>query len=554
MSNTRRLIMSRPVKLELMDVDNFIRQHNILPVTSVFIRDSSSNEFHPDGLFSERIFGQIGSPSRLISYGYIPLNTRVFHPLIFAHIRRLKSAYMDVISGKSYAKYDNDTKELIPCDSDDPQGGTGYKFFIDNFPRIKFKKNDSLSRNDKIDLIEKYRNSCTMTNCIVMPAGLRDIQQDGGRVDSDSINKLYTALLNYSNAMPITGGDDSMFDSVRYAIQKKINEVYEMIFEMLEGKQGFFQKKFGARSLALGTRNVISPSDMLGEDPTDGKYMKCDELKIPLFQSSKMYQPLVVYQLKQLFFSQVFQQFTDQAPLIDPKTYDMRYQAITEDEKNKYTTSEGIEKVISLFRDKEFRCTPVTVDNEKGVKYYMFLVYDDGKNIFIGRSVTTIMESVQMAGVLYDKKHVRPLTYVEMLYIATYVATKDKHGLVTRYPAMEIGSTVPFKMHIASTNPGRTVTLYMSNNERELPEYPVITGQFVDSVVLHPTLMKGLGADFDGDVVSINSVLTEEANKEIAAHLETPIRYVSPSGKLYAGSTDIVSLVIYNLSRTYEGE
>ena len=53
--------MALPVNISLMNVDAFIDQHQCKQVTSLFIRESSSDEFHHDGLFSEDIFGQIGS-------------------------------------------------------------------------------------------------------------------------------------------------------------------------------------------------------------------------------------------------------------------------------------------------------------------------------------------------------------------------------------------------------------------------------------------------------------------------------------------------------------
>jgi hypothetical protein len=100
-----------------------------------------------------------------------------------------------------------------------------------------------------------------------------------------------------------------------------------------------------------------------------------DEVKIPLFEASKMYQPLVIYNLKQLFFSDVFSQFSDKVSVIDPKNNALVYQPITEDEKNKFITSEGIEKIISLFRDREFRFKPVTVMSEEEKPFWLMLVY-----------------------------------------------------------------------------------------------------------------------------------------------------------------------------------
>jgi hypothetical protein len=384
-----------------------------------------------------------------------------------------------------------------------------------------------------------------------MPAGLRDMNIEDGKPASDSINKLYASLINYTQAMPYTGSDDDIFDGVRFAIQKKVNEIYTFIFDMIEGKFGFFQRRYGSRNLALGTRNVISPADMSGARPDDPKFMKCDEIKLPLFEAAKMYQPLVIYQLKQNFINDVFSMFADKVSLIDPKNYNLVYQPISEEEKNKFLTSEGLEKILSLFRDKEFRFNYVTIKNENEEEFYFYMVYDDDTNIWITRSVAELVNHFKEHHKPFDSSKLRPITYVEMIYIAVFMATLGKCATVTRYPAMEFGSDVPCKAHIISTNPARTVYLQSLDGVDivRLPEYPIINASFIDSAVLHPSILKGLGADFDGDTVSVNGVLSKEANEEIYRHLDSVERFVHSNGSLFAKHTDLVALTVFNLSR-----
>lgn len=543
--------MSLPINIELMNVDRFIEQKQCKRVSTMFIKSPSSDEFHSEGLFSEDIFGQIGSTDRLVTFGYIKLNTTIFHPVIYGHLIRLKALYGEIISGKSYAIFDKSVGDFVSAGSEDAGAGTGFKFFIDHFPRIVFKKNASITQNDKVDVINKYRSSCTIENCLVMPAGLRDMNIEDGKPASDSINKLYASLINYTQAMPYTGSDDDIFDGVRFAIQKKVNEIYTFIFDMIEGKFGFFQRRYGSRNLALGTRNVISPADMSGARPNDPKFMKCDEVKLPLFEAAKMYQPLVIYQLKQLFINDVFSLFADKVSLIDPKTYDLIYQPISEEEKNKFLTSEGLEKILSLFRDKEFRFNYVTVLNENEEPFYLYMIYDDGINIWMTRSVAELVNHFKEHHIPFDSGKLRPLTYVEMIYMAVCTATLGKCATVTRYPAMEFGSDVPCKAHIISTNPARTVELQALDGVDvvRFPEYPIMNASFIDSTVLHPSILKGLNADFDGDTVSVNGVLSKEANEEIYRHLDSVERFVHSNGSLFAKHTDLVALTVFNLSR-----
>ena len=545
--------MALPVNISLMNVDAFIDQHQCKQVTSLFIRESSSDEFHHDGLFSEDIFGQIGSSERLITFGYIDLRTTIIQPLIYGYLIRIKGLYGEIMASKTYAVFDKKEMDFKVAGADEPGAGTGYKFFIDRFNDIKLKKTESASQNDKVAVIEKYRKSCLIDKFLVLPAGLRDMKVDEGKPASDSINKLYSSLMNYCQAMPMNtqAANSDVFDSVRFSIQKKANEIYEFLFDMMEGKFGYFQRKYSSRNLALGTRNVITPADMSGSSPDDPAYLKCDEVKVPVFQAAKMFQPLVVHWIKYQT-TKIISQFADQVTLINPDTFKLEYQSITEDEKNLFTTSEGIEKLISLFRDKEFRFNPVYVKTENDKKFYMSLIYDDGDEVYSLRDVEAFRQSYSGTK-MFNPAKLRPMTYAELIYMSVYLATVDKFAYVTRYPAIEIGSTVPCKVHIGTTSPSRKVKLINTAFEETinitLPEYPVIGASFVDSTILHPSILKGLNADFDGDTVSVNGIISVEANEEVRKHLLSKERFIHANGELFASKTDLANLTIFNLSR-----
>lgn len=513
-----------PINIWLMNVDEQIKKGQWKRVSTVLIRESSSREFHHEGLFSEDIFGQIGSPERLIKFGYIELNTEILHPIIYKNIIKLKQFYGDIIASKSYAKWNDQTKEFERCNMDDDDADTGYLFFMKHAKDLKFKKNDSITHNEKIDVYTANINNISIKRCPVLPAGLRDMHVDDGKPASDSINTIYRSLLNYTNAIPMRNGNNPVYNGIRFAIQKKINEIYEYLFDMCEGKFGMFQRRYGSRALALGTRNVISTTPMNSLTPTDPKFFKIDELKIPLFQCANMFMPLVVYNIKQLFFNDVFNMSSDQVPVIAPENYQLRYQAITEEEKTKFLSSEGIRNLIKLFRDEEFRKTPVTVYNEDDEPYYLYLVYDDNDSIFLGRSITELQDMVRNKGIFFRKDKVRPLTYVELLYIAVQAATDEKHALVCRYPAIEMSSNVPAKVHVFTTNPGRTVRLYSypkTEVYRELAEYPNLNKVIPDSMIPHPSLLAGLGADHDGDSVTYSTTITYRYKPEFLSWIKT---------------------------------
>ena len=544
--------LNNPANIKIMDYNKKIRDQQLKEVTSTFVRAPSSTSFHPNGLFSEEIFGEIASPNRLTTFGYIDLKCKVFHPGIFRNLLTLKAVYADIISGKAYAKFNKEIGDFEIVDMNEDGANTGYSFFLEYFDKIEFNTSPSLYRKDKLAIMEKYKDLLFVDKWLVIPAGIRDIREEDGIRKTDDINSLYSSLINYAKALPPGGNPSALFDGVRYSIQKKLVDIDEYITNILSGKTGFLQGKYGRRNLALGTRNVISPAKMAATSTDSVQFIKANETMIPLFQAAKGFQPLVVFQLKNLFFNRVLSPASDQISLIDTKTYALDYHPISEEEKDKFMSSDGLKAMINLYRDTEFRSLPVTARDEDGKPYYMFLVYDDGDVVYHYRNTSEFQEWYEKNGHKFHPDQQRPLTYIEMLYVATYAATIDKHVTITRYPVLEVGSTYPSKVHLASTDKSRVVICKQpfAEVDIQLPHYPIVGRRSIDSTQLHPSRLKGLGADFDGDTVSVNSILSKEANEECAEYLNTIRNTIGANGRLaYGWSTDLVTLTFFNLSK-----
>ena len=65
-----------PFNFWIMDVNNYIFLNGLKEVKTQLIYEPSTSNFHPEGLYSEEIFGQIGSPQRVATLGYIDLHTK----------------------------------------------------------------------------------------------------------------------------------------------------------------------------------------------------------------------------------------------------------------------------------------------------------------------------------------------------------------------------------------------------------------------------------------------------------------------------------------------
>lgn len=495
-----------PFNISLLDVKKFIKDFNVQEVKSAFIRESSSNQFHPEGLFSEEIFGQIASEQRSRTSGYISLNCRVFHPIIFQNLLSIKKFYGEIMAGTSYAVWDTDTADFIRASSDEEGADTGYTFFLKHIDEINFKKNNSFRRNDKIEVVEKYKDLRLVDKMIVIPAGIRDLRDDAGKMEKDSINSLYSSLMSNTRAMTQGADTNPLFDSVHYIIQKKVVEIYDYLSAMVRGKGGFFEGKYQHRNIARATRNVVTATNMDAISPDSPQYHKVDETKVPLYQASKGAANALVYWYKTLFYDQVIGMSSDNVPLIDRDTYNLEYVPIDSKDRDKLLTAEGIEKTIDKFRDPYNRFKPVVAKVTTGGKtklYYMFMIYDLNDKIFIVRNVHEFKTQWEAAGNTYEPRKMRPITNAEMLYIAAFSALQGTGGTVTRYPVLDNQGIYVSKTHLMSTVPARVVKLCSGVTESEddivLPEYPILGKKFVDALMLHPTRLASLGADFDGN-------------------------------------------------------
>ena len=82
-----------------------------------------------------------------------------------------------------------------------------------------------------------------------------------------------------------------------------------------------------------------------------------------------------------------------------------------------------------------------------------------------------------------------------------------------------------------------------------VPHYPIIKGELLKSLAIHPAYMAGLGGDHDGDMSTKIGVMSEDANEECRAYIVSKHNLVSDSGKLAIGSpTAMTKLTFYNMT------
>ena len=496
-----------PVNISIMDVEAFIHKHHVLPVTSALPFEPSTNNFNQEGLYSEVIFGPVGSPDRMLRFGYIELNTPIFHPKILKIIIQLKSFYKDIMSGIAYAKFNpviKDFDRVLGNPMDVDGADTGFSFFLKHFYDINLHRTDSAKRDERIAVIEKYKDRALNRRYLVEPAGLRDIINDSsGRLVQDDINKLYQSLLMLSRAIP-RGSTSRIYDPARWAIQSKAQEIFEYIENFLDGKRGFIQGSFARRKVAMGTRNVITASDFIALSPDDPQLQKADDVKVGVYQTVKGLQPFTKYAYFETFIKPIFKaDMVSKVALSDPVTGKLEYTTISPDVRERWTSSEGFEKLINSLYNTKLRKNPILVRDVEGKDYALALIYDEGDEIALCRSIDDLKLRWPRP---IDKKKLRPITYIEMFYMIAEAISAGKHGIVTRYPVIEQGSSYVANIHVVSTTPSRYVEMVdmLSPELIKIPmkEYPVIGASYMDAMMVHPSKLAALGGDHDGDLTS----------------------------------------------------
>lgn len=542
MSKPKLKLRSVPFNISLLTNKREAVVSNLLSVKSLSLMDHLSSDFHQHGLYSTVIFGQQGTKDRDRRRSWIDLKVPVFNPVYFKELKRLKALYADIILGRAYAKFDEKEKDFVRSNDGILDGETGFSFFIKHFDKLVFKKGESKERQLRIEVLETYRKEALTTFLIVIPAGLRDVQFDeNGRPVEEEIGPIYRKIISATNTIPdnLPDAENPLLDGPRRSIQIGLNEIYEYILNILSGKKGFISGKFGSRRVFGTTRNVLTSMETSASILGDDKQPDLSTTINGLFQFIKGTEPILgLYELKHGFLKDFFDSLDMETMLINRKTLKAEPVVISSRQRDKWGTKEGIQKLINGYKNVKSRHKPVFIDG-----YYLKLIYQDDKYFRVLNSIDELPSG-------WSKDNVRPMTWTEMFYLHAEKIMPRTRVFNTRYPVTGLGSTYPSEIYIKTTITGLRLTELDENwnpTERVVLEFPRTTENmaFHESMVVHPSFLGPLGADFDGDMLSCNYVWSKDSVAEIDELLGSWENYLSPSGGLtYNSMNDVTEWVL----------
>ena len=284
--------------LKLLKVDRYVERNGTKQVTSTKIYDSyNKTEFDKNGLFSEDIFGALGSKERRSRMGYINLYCQVIHPESFKILSSISPDINKLIAG--HKKYILNEKNMLQ--EDDEFGDSGIYYFTQIIEKINFEEYCK-NKPKVLTFLDNYKKFIVIDKILVLPAGIRDIVINNKRgaitKQHSEITALYDKLLKTSLVLSQTGGNIDLLpveivNPLITKIQSILFEINEWIHDKLGGKYGLIKGGLFKKVLDFSGRLVITPGLGLTKDDS----MDLGWVGISWNKFLKLHEPFAIHEL-----------------------------------------------------------------------------------------------------------------------------------------------------------------------------------------------------------------------------------------------------------------
>lgn len=507
------------MQIDNVNMNDFIEDHkienNLITSPMYFIGGTTPD---PSGLFSTEIFGRPGSDDRKNKFGYVELNAKFVHPVYYKLLTSMNKKIQDLLLSKKYFKVENG--ELV---EDYENGETGPSYFYSIYKQLKFNDTGTDRRSTYLDLLDKTpEEEMFVDKWLIIPPYLRDFNSsttDPNEIKAvDEVNDMYAKLIRYS--MSLDKNSSGFMNAITEAnIQQLLFQIYEYFIFKLNKKTGMFHQDLLGKSVDYATRSVITAPRIAGKGYHKVP-IKFGYVGIPLSQIIVLFFP---------FFINYIENYIEEHELELSKFVYKGKEIVINNVKEQFSEKE-IKRLMNLFiKSPESRFMPLTVKDANKKEYPVNL---------------------------YKKDLGRNFTLTDLFFIAAKDIVGDgptgKHVYMTRYPIETYQNIFPNRIAILSTKKTKEQKL----EDRYLPDYPVIyddyvcdESMFIDSVRPHNSTLGSLGADYDGDTVSLRGVFTVEANLEADRLIFDKKNFFNMSGSSSREIGKEAKLAIYCLTR-----
>ena len=530
------------LSIEVLDVERYIKQNELQEITNPSFFNGNGVPTS-DGLLSNEIFG-ITEYERKGTFAYIDLGELFMDPSCYKMLTRLDNKIDKIASGMTKFKV-NSEGDLV----EDPNGGTGIRWFRDVFPKIKFKSTGSRVRDMRIKYIKHNYKEGKMfiSKYIVIPAFYRDVNTTGKHTGVGQINTFYVNLITASRA--IKENDNygfSMADTTCYRIQKTLKAIYDWFCgntnpdikdkgSGLRGKYGIIRANMGYTS-DYSSRLVMSAPELKFET-IDDLMVDLDRSAIPLAAIAADFVPFMMFHIRK-YFENIFLNVTDMES-IDKDGNSVHLKLV--DNPMLYFTDEIIQENLKQFvYSHDTRFKPIKIPlKDTSKNYYLAFKgkrWDLKKNCESSEPITS-----------------RALTWVDVIYVSAVRATEGKRIAFTRYPIDSYFNTIYTGIEVSSTKETEPVIF-----DGELYKwYPKIrqedigkpsANKFIDTMQISNLYLKGMGGDYDGDMGQVKGSFFNETNEELENFTNSKANFITMgcANNRVSGNEAVQSL--YNLT------
>ena len=510
------------LQLEVLDVPLYIKQNELKEITNpTFFSPSGAPT--SDGLLSNEIFGMT-QKERSGIFAYIDLGEYFIDPSCWKTLTKLDSKFKGIINGIN--------KYIITPDGElveDETGNTGIKWLKQNFGKIKFKKTDSRTRDMRIKYIMHNYNKGRMfiNKYIVIPPYYRDVNTTGKHTGVGQINTFYVNLLTAARALKENNDYGlSMADTTCYRIQNTLKAIYDWFCgnsnsdikdkgSGLGGKFGLIRANMGYTS-DYSSRLVLSAPN-LNTNSVDDLMVTLDKSAIPLAAVAADFYPFMMFHIRK-FFENELQNATSYEFVNDNGE---QVSIELAEDPMAYFNDDMIKDHLKKFvysHDTCFIPVELPTKNTDHVYYMTF----KGKR----------WDSVKDAELSSEPTLQRPLTWVDVIYVAAIRATDGKQISFTRYPYDSYFNTIYTGIEVATTKETEPIMLngelYKFYPKIRLEDINAPSAQkFIDTMQISNLYLNGMGADYDGDMGQVKGSFFNETNQELANFTNSKANFIN---------------------------
>lgn len=210
--------------------------------------------------------------------GWITLgDNKIIQPLYYNILSQAigKSVFPDIINAKYQITTDGQkvkpNEEEMDIKPSSPYAGIGIDAFFENYEEIlNYFMNIKKNKKSTFELLLKQKRNVFTSHIPVASTLLRPQSITSNTFYYQTVDKIINTTYSLSEA--VKGCMDVERDYILQRLQDKVNQMWNVYFEELTGKEGLIRGDMLGGSLNYTSRNVIVPDPTLKDNEVDLSY------------------------------------------------------------------------------------------------------------------------------------------------------------------------------------------------------------------------------------------------------------------------------------------